>query len=376
MIKINYGMLGGAEGSFIGHAHRRAAAISNNYTLVGGAFSSNIEKSIAFAKHEGLSEKRIYKDVDELVSKELKLSETDKMKVVVIATPNNLHFYQSRVLLENGFHVICDKPVTITSNQALQLKAIIEKSGKQFCLTHTYTGYPMVRQMRELIRQGVLGTIQRIDVQYYQGWVNPFIHGNKSEINSWRLNPEIAGISSCMADIGVHAFNLVEYTSQLEVQQVLADLNKVSPKVELDLDGTVLLRFKNNIKGVLRSSQVANGEENGIELAIYGSKASLKWKQEKPNELYQLCHAKPAICYKPGNSYNTEFAKNSHTMPCGHPEGYYEAFANLYSGVAKAINGKEVYAGQFTGIHEGVRGMKFIEATVESNKQGSCWINV
>ena len=242
-----------------------------------------------------------------------------------------------------------------------------------FCLTHTYTGYPMVRQMRELIKQGVLGNIQRIDAQYYQGWVNPMINGEKSDLSIWRLDPKVAGVSSCIGDIGVHAFNLIEYTTGLPVTRVLADLNSVSPDVELDLDGTVLLRFDGNLRGVIRSSQVANGEENGIQLAIYGSKASLKWSQENPNYLYQLCHNTPAKVYRPGNSYNTEFAEASHTMPFGHPEGIYEAFANLYNGAAKAIRGEALYDGEFPTIEDGVRGMKFIHKVVQSNKEGNIW---
>ncbi|MCG8700622.1 MAG: Gfo/Idh/MocA family oxidoreductase, partial [Bacteroidales bacterium] len=274
------------------------------------------------------------------------------------------------------FHVICDKPVTITSGEAVELSRLVEKTRKVFCVTHTYTGYPMVRQMREMIRNGDIGTIQRIDVQYYQGWVNPVIHGEGGELGMWRLNPKVAGISSCMADIGVHAFNLVEYITRLNVHQVLADLNNVSPNVVLDLDGTVLLRFVDNVKGVLRSSQVANGEENGIKLAIYGSKSSLKWEQENPNELYQVAHNIPAKVYKPGNIYNTKFAEASHTMPFGHPEGYYEAFANLYYGAAMAIRDIEYFDGAFLGIEDGVRGMKFIEAVVSSNKEGNVWKKV
>lgn len=366
-------MLGGGIGSFIGHAHLRAARISYAYQFIGGAFSSDYEKSKAFATVEGIDVERCYRNVDELVEKERKLPMDKRIEAVIIATPNNLHFKQAKTLLENDFHVICDKPVTISSEEALELRKLVDKTQKIFCVTHTYTGYPMVRQMREMIKNGEVGTIQRIDVQYYQGWINPVIHGEGGELGMWRLNPEVAGISSCMADIGVHAFNLIEYTTRLNVQQVLADLNNISPDVELDLDGTVLLRFADNIKGLLRSSQVANGEENGIKLAIYGSKSSLKWEQENPNELYQIAHNVPARVYKPGNNYNTQFAEISHTMPFGHPEGYYEAFANLYYGAAMAIRGKEYFDGAYVGIEDGVRGMKFIEAVVASNEEGNIW---
>lgn len=376
MLKIRLGMLGGGPGAFIGDAHRRASRICNAYTLVGGAFSSDYEKTKQFAIAEGLDLHRCYANVDELVMAENKLNEDERMEAVAIVTPNNLHCYQAKTLLENGFHVICDKPVTLTTQEAESLQLLTEKSGKVFCITHTYTGYPMVRQMRELIQQGVLGTIQRIDAQYYQGWVNPVIHGENNGLGIWRLQPEVAGISSCMGDIGVHAFNLVEYTTGMKVTRLLADLNTVSPNISLDLDGTVLLRFAENVCGVVRASQVANGEENNIRIAVYGSKASFKWEQEDPNRLFQLADNTPEKIYRPGNSYNTCFAENSHTMPFGHPEGIYEAFANIYYGAAKAIRGEHTHSGEFPDISDGVRGMKFIEGAVSSNKLGNVWVDI
>jgi predicted dehydrogenase len=311
-----------------------------------------------------------------MVEAEKHLPKNERMEVVAIVTPNFLHFYQAGLLLKNGFHVLCDKPITINSEEAISLKKMVNESGLVFCVTHTYTGYPMVRQMREMIKQGETGVIQRIDVQYYQGWVNPVINGENSELNLWRLDPKKAGISSCMGDIGVHAFNLVEYATGLTVKRVLSDLNSVKPNISLDLDGTVLLRLNDDIRGVLRSSQIANGEENNIKLAVYGSVSSLIWEQENPNVLYQLAHGKPAKRYKPGNTYNTEFAEMSHTMPFGHPEGYYEAFANIYAGTAKAIRDKKVLDGEFPTIDDGIRGMKFIESVVESNKSGNVWVEL
>jgi predicted dehydrogenase len=376
MEKIKLGMLGGGIGAFIGDAHRRASRICNAYTLVGGAFSSDFDKTKQFALAEGLDLTRCYANVDEMVIAENLLPESERIQVVSIVTPNYLHFYQAKTLLENGFHVICDKPLTMTSEEAEVLQKLTLETQKVFCVTHTYTGYPMVRQMRELIAAGEVGNIYRIDVQYYQGWVSPVVNGCQTGLNIWRLNPKVAGISSCMGDIGVHAFNLLEYTTGLKVSKVLADLSTVSDTIELDLDGTVLLRFDNNVRAVLRASQVANGEENNIRIAVYGSKSSLKWEQEDPNRLFQMADNCPEKIYRPGNGYNTSFAEDSHTMPFGHPEGIYEALANIYQGVALAINGQKTRDDMFPTINEGVRGMKFIECAVKSNSVGSQWVHL
>ena len=376
MKKIKLGMLGGGIGAFIGDAHRRASRICNAYTLVGGAFSSDFEKTKQFALAEGLDLNRCYANVDELVVCENLRREDERMEAVVIVTPNNLHYSQAKTLLENGFHVICDKPLCMSVEQAVDLMELVKESGKIFCVTHTYTGYPMVRQMRELIAAGELGTIYRVDVQYYQGWVSPVVNGNQTGLNIWRLNPEIAGVSSCMGDIGVHGFNLLEYTTGLKVTKVLADLSTVTDSVELDLDGTVLLRFDNNVRALVRASQVANGEENNIRIAVYGSKASLRWEQEDPNRLFQMADNTPEKIYRPGNGYNTAFAEASHTMPFGHPEGIYEALANIYQGVALAIRGEETRSGMFPTIEDGVRGMQFIESVVASNKAGNTWVEL
>jgi predicted dehydrogenase len=232
----------------------------------------------------------------------------------------------------------------------------------------------MVRQMRDIIASGALGTIQRIDAQYYQGWINSIIHGTGSRITGvWRLDPKHAGASSCMGDIGVHAFNLIEYTTGLEIKEVLSDLNPVKEGIKLDLDGTVLLRFSKKLKGVIRSSQVCGGEENNLTIAVYGSKASLKWGQENPNYLYMLSDTEPTKVFKPAHGYNEKFAEMSHTMPNGHPEGIYEALANIYKGTAKSIRKEKFTPGEFPTVHDGLRGMKFIYAVVESNKAGNVW---
>lgn len=374
MKKLRLGMMGGGIGAFIGDAHRKAARFTNDYVLVGGVFDIDFEKSKQFATLERIDLNRCYSNIDEFISGELSLPAHQRIEVVSIVTPNFLHHSFARKLIENSFHIICEKPMTTTVEEAEHLAQLVKQKNVIFCLTHTYTGYPMVRQMRELVKSGALGTIQRIDAQYYQGWINSIIHGTDSRITGiWRLNPEHAGVSSCMGDIGVHAFNLIEYTSGLQIQEVLADLNNVNKNVSLDLDGTVLLRFQDNLRGVIRASQVCAGEENNLTIAIYGSKASLKWSQENPNFLYLISDTEPTRVYKPAHSYNSDFAETSHTMPAGHPEGIYEAFANLYKGTAMAIHGEEIDNGQFPTVKDGVRGMRFIHAVVKSDKAGNCW---
>lgn len=377
MKKIKMGMIGGGIGAFIGDAHRRASRICNDYELIGGVFDADYEKSKLFAKQEGLKPDRCYESVDSMIKAELALPADERMKVVSIVTPNALHFPFAKKLLVSGFHVICEKPMTMTVAEALELEELVAKSKLTFALTHTYTGYPMIRQMKDLIAARVLGTIQRIDAQYYQGWINSIIHGTGSRITGiWRLNPIHAGASSCMGDIGVHAFNLIEFTTGLDVKEVLSDLNSVKENIDLDLDGTVLLRFGKNLKGVIRASQVCAGEENNLTIAVYGSKASLKWSQENPNYLNMLSDSEPTKVYKPARGYNDPFSESSHTMPAGHPEGIYEALANIYKGAAKSIRNEKYIPGEFPTVHDGVRGMKFIHSAVNSNKAGNIWVKI
>ncbi len=377
MKKIRMGMIGGGIGAFIGDAHRRASRICNDYELICGVFDVDYEKSQEFAKNEGIAPDRCYKSVEAMLKAEKALPADKRMQVVTIVTPNALHFSFAKAALSAGFHVVCEKPMTMTVKEATELEKLVEKTKLTFALTHTYTGYPMVRQMRDIIASGALGTIQRIDAQYYQGWINSIIHGTGSRITGvWRLDPKHAGASSCMGDIGVHAFNLIEYTTGLEIKEILSDLNPVKDGIKLDLDGTVLLRFSKKLKGVIRSSQVCGGEENNLTIAVYGSKASLKWGQENPNYLYMLSDTEPTKVFKPAHGYNDKLAESSHTMPSGHPEGIYEALANIYKGAAKSIRKQKFTPGEFPTVHDGVRGMKFIHAVVESNKEGNIWKKV
>ena len=377
MGKIKMGMIGGGIGAFIGDAHRRASRICNEFELAGGVFDVDYEKSKEFAAKEGISPDRCYKTVDAMIKAELAKPADERIQVVSIVTPNALHYPHAKKFLTNGFHLVCEKPMTLTVQEAVDLEKLVAKTGLTFALTHTYTGYPMVRQMREMIAKGVLGTIQRIDAQYYQGWINAIIHGTGSRITGiWRLDPKHAGISSCMGDIGVHAFNLIEYTTGLEIKEVLSDLNPVKEGIKLDLDGTVLVRFSKKLKGVIRASQVCGGLENDIIISVYGSKASLRWGQENPNYLYMFSDTEPTKVYKPAHGYNEKMAEEGQTMPAGHPEGIYEALANIYKGVSKSIRGQKFTPGEFPTVHDGVRGMKFIHSVVNSNAKGNIWVKL
>jgi predicted dehydrogenase len=374
--KIRLGILGGGGDSLIGVLHRVASFINDNYEIVGAVFNPNHEDSLAFAREIDIPTNRIYKDFDTLVEEELKLPEDERIQVCSIQTPNFLHFPMAKKLLENGFHVICEKPMTMNYEEAKILQETHKKSGKVFALTHTYTGYPMVRQMREMIKAGELGKIHKVDARYYQGWINPIIHDKEKRSSVWRLDPKKAGISSCMGDIGVHAFNMVEYTTGLKVRSLLCDFNYLYEDNQMDVDGTVLIRMGDHVKGVIRSSQVATGEENGLAIAIYGEKGGLRWEQENPNFLYRLSDTEPLQIYKPGHAYNSELSLEGTKLPPGHPEGIFDAMANIYKGAAKAIRGEKYNDGEFPTMEDGVRGMNFIENTVASHKKGNVWVNM
>jgi len=374
--KIKLGVLGGGGDSLIGILHRVASSMFDKFEFVGGVFNPDLEESKKFAQELGIGTDRIYKDLDHLIAEEAKLPEDERIKVVSILTPNFLHFPMAKQLLENGFHVICEKPMTTTYEEAKILEDTLNKSKTIFAVTYTYTGYPMIRQMKEMIAAGEIGEVQKIDVQYYQGWINPIIH-DKDERNSiWRLDPEKGGISCCIGDIGTHAFDMIEYVSGLEVKELLADLNYVYSDNKMDVDGTVLLRFSEYVKGVLRSSQIATGEENNFAVKIYGKKAGLKWEQENPNYLYKLEDGQPMKVLKPGHEYNSALSLDGTKLPPGHPEGIFDSMGNIYKGVAKAINGEKYHPAEFPTMKDGVRGMNFIEKVVDSHAKGNIWVKL
>lgn len=374
--KIRLGILGGGGDSLIGVLHRVASAMFDQFELVGGAFNPKLEESISFAKSIGLRTDRVYKDLESLVEQENALPKGERIQVVSILTPNFLHFPMAKKLLENGFHVICEKPMTTTYAEAKILEEIQKKSKTIFAVTYTYTGYPMIRQMKEMIANGEIGKIQKIDVQYYQGWINPIIHDSEKRANTWRLDPKKSGISCCVGDIGTHAFEMIEYVSGLEIKEILADLNYLYKDNLMDIDGTVLLRFSEYVKGIIRTSQIATGEENNFTVSIYGEKAGLKWEQENPNYLYLLQDGEPLRVLKPGHAYNSELSLSGTKLPPGHPEGIFDSMGNIYKGVAKAIKKQQYHPGEFPTMKDGIRGMNFIEKAVASHQQGNVWVKI
>ncbi|WP_066220002.1 Gfo/Idh/MocA family protein [Formosa haliotis] len=378
--KLRMGMVGGGTGSFIGDVHRKAAAIDGMIELVCGAFSSTEEKSIASGKALHLKESRCYKTFEEMILKEKELPEDIRMDFVAIVTPNHMHFPPAKMALEHGFHVICDKPVTLTLEEATTLQSIIKESGKLFALTHNYTGNAMVKQAKAMIAAGELGKIRKIQAQYLQGWLSTTIETTGQKQAAWRTDPSKSGIGGALGDIGIHAENLISYVTGLNVAEVAADLGVFGKGRVLDDDGNMLIRMENGAKGSISISQIALGEENNLAIKVYGEKGSLEWYQENPNELITRWLNEPKKIYSPnGNGLHPEALEVSR-IPSGHPEGYLEAFATIYKNFAKhilSVNAGEVVENpDYPRIEEGVRGMKFIYAAVESNDNNSNWTKI
>lgn len=367
--KIRLGFIGGGARSMIGKAHQRAAQMSGQFVLTGGVFSSEYSESSRFAKAEGLDLDYIYPDVPQFISGELAKPESQRIEAVSVLTPNALHFDAVSELLKAGFHVVCEKPITTTLEEAKSLGQLMINRDQVFAVAHTYTGYPMVRQLRRMIEAGAIGQIQKIDAQYYQGWINEVLHDEETRQSTWRLQPAVAGASCCFGDIGVHAFNLVEYTTGLRITQVLADTDNLHPNNELDVDGTALFKTECGVRGLIRASQIASGEENNLAIAVYGRQGALKWSHENPNELIFLPSNAPKQTLKPGHPYLADLAAASSTLPPGHPEGLFDALGNIYFAVAQKISGGECDQAAFPGIEDGVRGMAFIDAVLRSNAQ-------
>jgi len=374
-IKIRLGILGGGGNSLVGILHRIAAKMHDKYDIVGGVFSENWQSNIEFAKQIGLSPSRVYVDDKKMIEEELKLPQDQRMQVVSILTPNFLHYSMAKRLLENNFSVICEKPLTTTYDEAKELRSLVDKSGLIFAVTYTYTGYPMIRKMREMISQDAIGEVQKVDAQYYQGWINPIIHSSETRMDTWRLDPKKSGISCCIGDIGTHAFDMLEYLTQLTIDKVLADLNYLYDDNKMDIDGSILIRCTNGVKGIIRASQIATGENNNFAVMIYGKKGGLKWEQEKPRVLYFMQEGKEVQILKSEN-IDTDLLTEDAKLPPGHPDEIFDAMANIYKGAAKAINRQAYDPGEFPTIIDGVRGMNFIESVVESHKKGNVWITI
>jgi predicted dehydrogenase len=373
------GMVGGGPGAFIGAVHRIAANTDGQIELVCGAFSSNPEKSKKAGKELYLPENRAYGSFKEMILAEKRLPEGERMDFVSIVTPNHVHFEPAKLALENGFHVVLDKPITFNLKEAKKLKEIVTKTGNLLCLTHTYTGYPMVKQARQMVKSGMFGKIRKIYVEYPQGWLSNFLEGSDNKQASWRTDPKRSGIAGCMGDIGTHAFNMAEYVSGLKAVKVCADLNIVVKGRKLDDDGAVLLKFDNGATGVLFASQIAAGEENNVKVRVYGEKGSVQWQQEDCNSLLVKWLDKPAEIYRAGTGYLNSYASHNTRTPAGHPEGYLEAFANHYRNFALCVKAKmekkkpKPEWTDFPGVEDGIRGMAFIENVVASSKKSVKW---
>ncbi|MBP7273528.1 MAG: Gfo/Idh/MocA family oxidoreductase [Saprospiraceae bacterium] len=374
-------MIGGGDGAFIGAVHRMAAALDGTIEFVCGAFSSKPEKSITFGVKLGLSPNRVYSDYEEMILAEKAIPEHERMDFVSIVTPNHVHAAPAIFALQNGFHVICDKPLCYNLEEATAVKNAVEKSGCLFALTYNYTGYPMVKQAKAMIANGDLGTIRKVVVEYAQGWLATFLEGEKQKQASWRTDPGKSGIAGSLGDIGTHAENLAEYITGLKIKRLCADLNIVVAGRKLDDDSNILLKFDNGANGILFASQVAAGEENNLNIRIWGEKGGLEWSQQEPNTLIAKWLAAPTQIYRTGTPHLYPQAATASRIPAGHPEGYIEAFATIYKSFAAAItqykNGTPIanIKTDFPTVDDGVRGMQFIYNAVASSSKGSIWVD-
>jgi predicted dehydrogenase len=376
--KIRMGMVGGGEGAFIGAVHRIAANIDGQIELVCGAFSSQAEKSKRSGEALFLDSARCYGSYQEMIEGEKELPEDQRMDFVAIVTPNHLHFPVAKLALENGFHVMSDKPATFDLKEAQALREIVDSTGMLYGLTHTYTGYPLVKEAKQRIKRGDFGQIRRVIVEYPQGWLaDKDNEGSKQA--AWRIDPKQAGISCCMGDIGVHAANLAEYITGLKITELSADLAATVEGRTLDDDGGVLLRFDGGAKGTLVSSQVCVGEENSLKIRVYGEKAGLEWSQMEPNTMWLKYNDRPTEMLRTGVGPMSDLAQANTRTPPGHPEGYLEAFANLYRNFAEQIRARlegtsaSEAAMDLPGIEEAVRGMAFIESVVAASDSDDKW---
>lgn len=379
MAKVRMGMVGGGEGAFIGQVHRMAAAIDGEIELVCGAFSSNEARSKRSGEALHLDPSRVYGSYQEMMTAEAALPADQRMQFVAIVTPNHMHFPVAEAALKAGFHVLSDKPATFNLAEALELRDIVQQTNKLYGLTHTYTGYPLVKEAKQRCAAGDLGQIRKIVVEYPQGWLAAKEEAGDNKQAAWRLDPKQAGISSCMGDIGVHAANLAEYVSGLKISQMCADLTAFVDGRTLDDDGSILLRFDNGAKGVLMASQVSVGEENAIRLRIYGENGGLEWNQQEPNTLWLKYNDQPTQMLRTGMGYLGALAAANTRTPAGHPEGYLEAFANIYMAFADKIRATDegvpasIRANDCPGIDEAVRGMAFIELAVAASASDVKW---
>jgi predicted dehydrogenase len=377
--KIRYGMVGGGRGAFIGAVHRIAAAMDQQTELVCGAFSSDPERSKASGADLYLPADRCYGTFEEMITKEKSLPADQRMDFISIVTPNHMHFPPAKMALENGFHVLSDKPACFDLAQSKELAAIVKKSGLVYGLTHNYTGYPLVKQAREMVASGKLGKIRKVVVEYPQGWLATRLEESGQKQAGWRTDPNQSGAGGCVGDIGTHAENLAEYITGLKITELAADITSFVEGRQLDDDANMLLRFDNGAKGVLHCSQISVGEENNLNIRVYGETGGLEWHQREPNTMLVKSLDQPVQVYRTANGYLCPAALAAGRTPPAHPEGYLEAFANIYKNFAQHLRclitntTPDALCQDYPKIEDGVRGMAFIEAVVASSKANAAW---
>lgn len=376
--KLRMGMVGGGNEAFIGAVHRKAALMDGQVEFIAGALSSNPEKAKASASALLLNEDRSYGTWQEMIETETKLPPTERIDFVSIVTPNNMHFPIAKAFAEANINVICDKPMTYSLEEALELVKVVNNSGIVFALTHNYTGYPMVKQARHMVRNGEIGEVLKIVVEYPQGWLLTPLEKEGQKQAAWRTDPKQAGVSNCIGDIGSHCENLTHYITDLEIRELCADLSSTGNR-PLDDDGNILLHFENDARGILYVSQISAGEENNLRIRVYGTKGALEWHQEEPNYLWFRTNDGPAQLYRRGNDYLCEAAQRATRLPFGHPEAFIEAFANIY------VNATDTIRARILGVEpteleldfptciDGARGLAFIESAVESSQSDQKW---
>ncbi|EPX62703.1 oxidoreductase domain protein [Cystobacter fuscus DSM 2262] len=377
--KLRYAMVGGGRDAFIGAVHRRAMALDGQMELVAGALSSDPDKARASGRDLGLADARNHGHWEELLADELKRPVDERIDFVSIVTPNHVHYPVARAFAEAGIHVVCDKPLVHTSAQAEQLVRTVERTGIVFGVTYNYTGYPMVREARELVRGGVLGELRKVTVEYNQGWLATHLEAQGNKQAGWRTDPEKSGAAGAIGDIGSHAENLAATVTGLEIEAICADLGSLVPGRRLDDDGNLLLRWRGGVRGVLVASQIAAGFENDLRLRVFGSQGSLEWRQEEPNQLVHAPLDGPRRILTRGSPWLSESSRRACRVPSGHPEAFIEAFANVYLGVAADIRARlagvraDPIAADYPRVTDGARGVRFIEKTVESASSERKW---
>ena len=377
--KLRFGMIGGGPGAFIGAVHRLAAQMDGAAELVAGAFSADPAQSLAAGRDLLLDPARVYGSYAAMAAAEAALPADRRLDFVVIVTPNHVHFPVAKLFLERGFNVVCDKPVTLNLAEAKALKAIVAQTGKVFVLTHNYTGNAMVKQARALVRESRLGAIRKILVEYSQGWLATRLEATGQKQAVWRTDPQRSGAAGCLGDIGTHAENLARYITGLHLESLCADLSTFVPGRRLDDDGSILLRYRGGAKGLMHASQICIGDENALSIRVYGESAALEWHQERPDDLIVKYPDRPREVWRRGNSYLGAAAKQAGRIPPGHPEGYLEAFGNIYREAFRAIAAE--VAGEpppadldFPTIDDGIEGLAFVELAVESARRGAQWL--